>query len=1090
MPRTLGLILCLLSHSAFAADIEVPAGFQVTLFASDDLAHDIQAMAIDRQGRVTVSGPGYIRILHDDNGDGQAERATDFARRPLKGAHGLLWLDADLLCTGDDTVMLLPDRDQDGQHDGPAEIWAQLRNPEHGANGLVHGPDGWVYLVCGNDAGANEHMYSNSSPVARPDCGALIRFHPSGKPIEVLAHGFRNPYDVACHPQGHWFLVDADGERDQYLPWYAPTRLFDVGMGQHHGWVWQGWQQSWSRPAEFVDSRPRLCELGRGSPTGIEVYAHTQFPAYYQGGLFSCCWTLGRVYFLRVTAAGATYQVRPEIFWQTKGDTGFAPVDVAVGMAGELYIAVGGRGTQGAVYCVRYRSGLDSASREVRAVADSDPLNVVLRAPQPLATWSRAQWRPLADALDRSALVRAAADPERRVTERIRAIEVLVEAKGGLHRADIESIGRCDDPEVQARLVWGIARSEPLAAVAPRALAEWTAATDPRVARAAWEGLLHLPPDADVESAHWQMLAQPMERSVRDAAVAASIRHAGLSRIPDDTTAGRLARLRVQQAAGTPILSRIDVATAVEAYHAARTKNVPDLRLEALRIIQFALGDVHLETVAEVKTTGYSAQRPESISAEVRRDAARQLSRDYPDPDPAVNRELARTLGMLGSADWQGSRSLLDVCVPTSDAAHDLHYLMAWGELPIVRTAELTRQTADSLLRVPIKMAAAGQIPSRNWPHHIGLLIERLCNRDRQLSPTLIEHPEFSSPLHALIVLNLPNAARGRAATKLLAAVQQRLERGEQIEWNDSLIESIGCLPADDGLLHLRQLWIHPELHGSIIAVMARNPQVLDRERFITALAALDPQIVSTAAAALQRLGPPTGEAESEWIAAIEALQRWCSAVTYRETRHQLAEMLKAWSGKMYPYDIDRAGSSNWQSAYDPWFALARQMYPAMATHQPLIDDPARQLLDRLPDIDWQRGNAERGAVVFRQQLCHACHRSQQRLGPDLHGIARRLDRRDLFLAIVQPNRDVSPAYHTQRLETRAGRIYQGQIIYESPEGTLLQTGPSSTIRIADDEIVSKQTQSISLMPEGLLKNATDQELSDLYAYLQSIPAP
>ncbi|HUY36427.1 MAG TPA: hypothetical protein VMV69_27065, partial [Pirellulales bacterium] len=63
------------------------------------------------------------------------------------------------------------------------------------------------------------------------------------------------------------FTVDADGERDHYLPWYAPTRLFDVATGMEHGWLLQGWQRSWNRPESFPDNVERLVEIGRGSPT-------------------------------------------------------------------------------------------------------------------------------------------------------------------------------------------------------------------------------------------------------------------------------------------------------------------------------------------------------------------------------------------------------------------------------------------------------------------------------------------------------------------------------------------------------------------------------------------------------------------------------------------------------------------------------------------------------------------------------------------------------------------------------------------------------------------------------------------------------
>ena len=62
--------------------LRVPAGFEVTEFADSKLANDIYCLTLDPQGRVVVSGRGYIRLLLDDDGDGRADRAIDFADAP------------------------------------------------------------------------------------------------------------------------------------------------------------------------------------------------------------------------------------------------------------------------------------------------------------------------------------------------------------------------------------------------------------------------------------------------------------------------------------------------------------------------------------------------------------------------------------------------------------------------------------------------------------------------------------------------------------------------------------------------------------------------------------------------------------------------------------------------------------------------------------------------------------------------------------------------------------------------------------------------------------------------------------------------
>ncbi len=392
--------------------IEVPAGFKVEQFAGDDLVHNIYALTINAQGQVVVSGPDYIVTLLDQEGDGVADEARPFSDRPGSGAQGLLCLGDDMLCTGDNGLWRFPGG-MDGTSQGKPERWAELRHPEHGAHGLIQGPDGWIYVICGNDAGVTRELAGTPrSPIKSPESGTLVRFSPDGRDSEIVAHGFRNSYDLDFGPLGAIYTVDSDGERDHHLPWYVPTRLFDIQIGQHHGWVNNGWTLSWSRPASFYDSVVPLATYGRGSPTGLSVYRHRTFPTRYRDGLFSCCWTMGRVYFTPLDTDG-----RPtgpnEVFLQTVGTRGFAPVDLAVGPSGALFVAIGGRGTQGGVFRI---APMDAPPRSVPA----DRLTALLTADQPLSAWSRAEWQPLAELVGKEAIVVAAGDSSLPLGQRVR----------------------------------------------------------------------------------------------------------------------------------------------------------------------------------------------------------------------------------------------------------------------------------------------------------------------------------------------------------------------------------------------------------------------------------------------------------------------------------------------------------------------------------------------------------------------------------------------------------------------------------------------------------------------------------------------
>ncbi len=352
-----------------AHGLRVPAGFEVTEFADAKLAHDIHCLTIDPKGRVVVSGRGYLRVLLDDDGDGKADRALDFAHAPKDGAHGLFWEGDSLYCVGDGGLRVFRDADGKGR-ERPSELLFKCKTGgEHTAHAVARGPDGWLYLLVGDHAGiAKAHATLPTSPVKDPIGGCVLRFAPDFKGCEIVAHGFRNAYAMDWNSAGDLFTFDSDNERCVSLPWYEPTRCYHVIPGGHHGWLGPQLTSTWRYPPYFPDVVPPVVTLGRGSPTGVVCYRHGQFPPRYRDGLFLLDWTFGQVHFVKLTRKGGSYEGKAEVFLKSVGDNGFAPTAAVVHPdTGDLYISIGGRGTRGAVYRVRYPAGLKSLDRAAAA---------------------------------------------------------------------------------------------------------------------------------------------------------------------------------------------------------------------------------------------------------------------------------------------------------------------------------------------------------------------------------------------------------------------------------------------------------------------------------------------------------------------------------------------------------------------------------------------------------------------------------------------------------------------------------------------------------------------------------------------------
>ena len=303
-------LLAVLLAAAPADDhlgLRVPPGFAVTEVADSALANDIFRMTLDPRGRVVVAGRGYIRTLIDDDGDGRADRSVEFVDGPRDGAMGLLWEGDTLYVTGDGGLRRYRDRDGDGRADGPSElIRAMKTGGEHAAHAIRRGPDGWLYVICGNFTGIDaSYAPLSTSPIKEPLAGCVIRFTPDLSASEIVADGFRNAYGMDFNPDGDLFAFDSDNERCVSLPWYEPTRFYHVVAGGHHGWRAPQRGEFWQAPPYDPDVARPLVTLGRGSPTGVACYRHVQFPARYRGGFFLLDWTFGKVHFVTVEHIGS-----------------------------------------------------------------------------------------------------------------------------------------------------------------------------------------------------------------------------------------------------------------------------------------------------------------------------------------------------------------------------------------------------------------------------------------------------------------------------------------------------------------------------------------------------------------------------------------------------------------------------------------------------------------------------------------------------------------------------------------------------------------------------------------------------------------
>ena len=133
-------------------------------------------------------------------------------------------------------------------------------------------------------------------------------------------------------------------------------------------------------------------------------------------------------------------------------------------------------------------------------------------------------------------------------------------------------------------------------------------------------------------------------------------------------------------------------------------------------------------------------------------------------------------------------------------------------------------------------------------------------------------------------------------------------------------------------------------------------------------------------------------------------------------------------------------------------------------------------------------GQREAGREVFLK-MCASCHQAEGRgvaVGPNLATVTNRSPD-DLLVHILDPNREVALNFVNYSIATLDGRIFSGIIIEESAVALVLERAERASDRVARDQIESITSSGISLMPEGLEKGLSHQNVADLIAFLRAI---
>lgn len=174
---------------------------------------------------------------------------------------------------------------------------------------------------------------------------------------------------------------------------------------------------------------------------------------------------------------------------------------------------------------------------------------------------------------------------------------------------------------------------------------------------------------------------------------------------------------------------------------------------------------------------------------------------------------------------------------------------------------------------------------------------------------------------------------------------------------------------------------------------------------------------------------------------------------------------------------------------------------------QLLQNHPNTKLRDRARKLFAAEVNADRAAVVAQYQSaldldadiargrelflkkCSICHRvgnEGKQVGPDIVSVTNKSPA-DLLLSIMDPNREAQPNFNVYTVVTEAGLVYNGIIVAESGASITLRRSEGKQDTIPRSEISQLLSTGKSLMPEGLEKDLSKQQVADVIAFIKSL---
>jgi len=389
------------------AALFVPDDLEATLWAASPMFFNPTNMDVDLRGRIWITEAVNYRdfrndstkhlyhtdgdrvmILEDTNQDGVADKSKVFVQDiELRSPLGIAISGNKVIVSCSPSIIIYTDTNGDDKPDQKQVLLTGFggRDHDHGLHAGMLGADGKLYFNAGN---AGPHLvtdktgwklnsgsvYNYGSPYAKQNKpamesddgkiwtgGLVFRINPDGTGLEVVAHNFRNSYEVMMDSFGDFWQNDNDDEK-------AACRTSFIVEGGNAGFFAKTGERTWQADrragqsitqAHWHQEDPGVMPVGdiygSGSPTGITMIEGDELGSKYRGTLLSADAGRNIIFGYKPKRVGAGFNLDERINFIASVDADnknyiwhklaedttkwFRPSDVTIGTDGAIYVA-------------------------------------------------------------------------------------------------------------------------------------------------------------------------------------------------------------------------------------------------------------------------------------------------------------------------------------------------------------------------------------------------------------------------------------------------------------------------------------------------------------------------------------------------------------------------------------------------------------------------------------------------------------------------------------------------------------------------------------------------------------------------------